>query len=321
MNRARRHLRWAAPASVLVLTWAAATWLVRDDGRGPQAPVPAFTDWQFNPFARGEPLAAVQHNADTARTAEAAHAKVQQVLEQGSLRGTEPDGDWGRWVGGQLQPSRSLRQRFDYLLTLLGEASPGEMRHWIEQEVGAQLNAAAARQVLALWDRYLALQQQPFRQQADPADPASWQAALAERVNARQHHLGRDWAQAFYANEEQAFAQFTQEQAARRNGAAVADGASVLVAAPNASPQQAEQLHARRVQQLGADAAERLRAEDAAWADWERRLAAARAQVQSIAAAPELSAPQRQQAQSAYLTQTFSGSELMRARALLAVDP
>jgi hypothetical protein len=42
--------------------------------------------------------------------------------------------------------------------------------------------------------------------------------------------------------------------------------------------------------------------------------------LQEIAAAPELSALQRAQAQAAYLAQNFAGAELVRVRALLGVD-
>ncbi|MBX3623305.1 MAG: hypothetical protein KF891_25325 [Rhizobacter sp.] len=318
MNAKLRTLAWAAPLAAAV-AWAAISWLAPADAPGPGAPAPVYTDWQFNPYAKGAPLPAVQHNADAARAAEAAHERVQQVIAHGSLRDTDADGDWGRWAGGQLQPSFSLRQRFDYLLTTLGEATPADLRQWVDEEVTAQKGAAAARQVLAVWDRYIALQQHAFRLQANPADPASWQPALAERVSVRQQILGRDWAQAFYAEEEKALlahAEAMSSPAGRDDKTPPEGDVMALLTAP-ADAALAEQVQARRVQQLGPEAAERLRAEDAAWADWERRLQAARLRLQAIVVAPELSAPQRRQAQDDALAQAFSGQELVRARALL----
>lgn len=314
----RRSVWWAAPVA-LGLAWAATAWLTREEGRGPQAPAPVYTDWSFSPYARGEPLAGMQHNADAQRSADQARARVQQVLAQGSLRGSELDGDWGSWVDGRLVPSFSLRQRFDYLLTALGETTPADLRHWIEEEVTTQMNAGAARQVLAVWDRYIALQQQSFRHVANPADPATWQPALAERVSARQTALGRDWAEAFYGDEEKAFATHTAQVASQRAaGTTVADsGTPAWLLGPSGSAAHTEALHAARVQQVGADGAERLRAEDEAWAAWEQRLGAARERLQALAAAPELSAPQRAQAQEDELARRFAGSELVRARALL----
>ena len=308
---ARHRWLYGAVPLALALVWATHGWLTSEDGQRPQAAAPVFTDWSFSPYAKGEPLPAVQHNADAARAADSARAHVQTVLERGSLRESELDGDWGRWVEGQLQPSQTLRQRFDYLLTSLGEADPAQLRHWIEQEVTAQKSAAAARQVLAVWDRYIALQQHRFRHAPNVADPGTWAVALAERSQVRQQLLGRDWAQAFYADEEAALTQYIEQRKQQR---VEPDPSVLLIATPGTAP---DQLHSQRVQQLGAEAAERLRAEDQAWADWERRLAAAQQALNTLATAPNLSAPQRQQAQDAHLAQHFSGSELQRARALL----
>lgn len=304
----RRALLLVAPA----LLGAAALWLLLPADRAPpRAAAPVFTDWNFNPFAEGQPLAGVQHNADAARAADEARVRVLKVWESGSLRGSDLDGDWGTWVDGQLQPSASLRRRFDYLLTALGEVQPSDLRHWIEQELSAQMSAGAARQVLAVWDRYITLQQHGFNQQANPNDAATWQPALAERSATRRQVLGADWAEAFYGDEERAFVTFTAELTAQRAAGTPQAEVDLLTGPPS------EALQAQRVQQFGAEAAERLRAEDMAWAEWERRLQGARQQMQTLAAAPELSALQRSQAQETYLTQNFSGHELVRARALL----
>jgi len=176
------------------------------------------------------------------------------------------------------------------------------------------MSAGAARQVLAVWDRYITLQQRGFSQQANPNNAATWQPALAERSAARRQILGADWAQAFYGDEERAFVAFTEQLTAQRAAGTQAAAVDLLTGPPS------EQLQAQRVQQLGAEAAERLRAEDVAWAEWERRLQSARQQLQALAAAPELSALQRSQAQETHLAQSFSGQELVRARALLLTD-
>ncbi len=308
----RRALLLVAPA----LLGAAALWLLLPADRAPpRAAAPVFTDWSFNPFAEGQPLDGVQHNADAARAADEARVRVLKVWESGSLRGSDLDGDWGTWVDNQLQPSTSLRRRFDYLLTALGEVQPTDLRHWIEQEVSAQMNDGAARQVLAVWDRYIQLQQQRFNHQANPNDASTWQPALAERTAARRQILGADWAEAFYGDEERAFVAFTAELTAQRAAGILPAETNLLTGPPG------EQLQAQRVQQFGADAAERLRAEDTAWAEWERRLQNARQQLQTFAAAPELSALQRSQAQETYLAHNFSGHELVRARALLMPTP
>ncbi len=302
----------------LALLWAAWSWL-QNDRVPPPAAAPVFTDWSFSPFAEGNPLDAVQHNAEAVREAAAARARVAKVLEHGSLRGSELDGDWGQWVDGQLQPSLSLRRRFGYMLTALGEVQAADLAHWIDQEVSAERNAPAARQVLAVWGRYIRLQQTSFTTQVNPVDAATWQAALAERTAARQQILGVDWAKAFYADEERTFVAFSEKPAAQR--ASGADEQTLAIALLRPAAEQNEQRHAQRVAQFGAEAAERLQQEDASWADWEQRLQAARERMQAIAAAPELSALQRRQAQDAALAEAFSGNELVRARSLLGAAP
>jgi lipase chaperone LimK len=321
-RRLSRRMLLLAAIALLVVAWS----LLKQERATPPARTPVFTDWNFNPFADGAPSEAIQHNADEALALDAARARVMKVWESGSLRGSDLDGDWGQWVADasgtqQLQPSFSLRRRFDYLLTALGEVTAPDLRQWMAQEIGTELGSAAAQQVLAVWDRYVALQQTSFKSQVNPNDAATWQPSLAERAAVRRQILGEEWAKAFYADEERDFVAFSGQLATQRAAGTAVPGdaqmALLMPAAPTADP---TQLQAQRVQQLGVEGAERLRDEEAQWADWERRLAAARMRLQEIAAAPELSALQRAQAQAAYLAQNFAGAELVRVRALLGVD-
>jgi lipase chaperone LimK len=313
-RRLSRRVLLLAAIALLVAAWS----LLKPERASPPAQAPVFTDWNFNPFAEGAPSEAMQHNADAALALDAARERVMKVWESGSLRGSDLDGDAAG--NKQLQPSLSLRRRFDYLLTALGEVTPPDLRQWMEQEVGIELGSGAARQVLAVWDRYVTLQQTSFKTQVNPNDAATWQSSLGERASVRRQILGEDWAKAFYADEEHAFVAFTEQLSAQRAGGAAAPvDAKMALLMPVSSAVDSEQLLAQRVQQLGAEGAERLRLEEAQWADWERRLAAARLRLREMAAAPELSALQREQAQAAYLAENFSGSELVRVRALLGV--
>ena len=274
---------------------------------------PRFTEWRDNPFAAGVPTDAAAYNEASSREAEAAAARVARLWVDGSLRGTDLDGDWGTWAGDRLQPGLSLRRRFDYLLTGVGEVEPTELRHWIEQQLTLERGIDAARQVLDVWDRYLSLQQRRFESAWKPDDPSSWAGVMAERSKVRRDLLGAPWAQAFYADEERDFAAL----AARRSApSADAAPASPTLLTPDAARQTPE-LQAARAAQFGAEGAERLRAEDAAWARWEQQIADARAALQAIARRPELSEPQREQARLDELARRFSGPELQRAHAIL----
>ena len=300
-------------AGVCLVIGLVAWRLTPSSTHAPRPPEPRFTEWRDNPFAAGVPTDAAAYNEASSRQAEAAAARVATLWVDGSLRGTDLDGDWGSWVGDKLQPALSLRRRFDYLLTGTGEVEPTELRHWIEQQLTLERGIDAARQVLAVWDRYLSLQQRRFETAWKPDDPASWTGVMAERSKLRRDLLGAPWAQAFYADEERDFAALAARRSVPPTEAAAA---SPSLLAPDAARQTPE-LQAARTAQFGAEGAERLRAEDAAWARWEQQIADARAALQAIAQRPELSAPQREQATQDELARRFSGPELQRAHAIL----
>ena len=215
------------------------------------------------------------------------------MAQHSSLRGTQLDGAWDIDARGQLDPTLALRRRFDQLLTLRGEADVAELGAYIAHEVREQAGNIAAQQVVALWQKYLTLQQHSFTTHADARDRQTWAAALAERQQARRRILGPEVAAAFYADDE------AQLQALMQGR---------TEATPNTGIDR---------KSLSADALERLRQEEAAWADWERRLAEARRDIAALQAAPELSDLQRRQSIARLLAQRFDASEAMRVRALL----
>lgn len=324
--------------AVLVwLAWPAlTTWL--QGGAAHTVPPAAVSsaNWPASPFAAGPPSLPAAQQAAAAAEAEQAVLRVQAALSQGSLQGTVVDGSWGVFRGGQLQPSFTLRQRFDYLLTLRGEVSSGELRHWLAQQARLDIASSASvpeiaaehlRQVLVLWDNYHALLAHPSAVTATPdlSDAQSLARTLAARQVQRQQLLGPQWATAFYAEEDAALQDFAQRRqlANAQPGAAQAvrpspqTSALLVPGAAALTPAQQQDLQAQRSAAFGAEATQRLAEEDALRLDWEQRLGAARNQVQALQHAPELSAPQRLAAQESVLAQRFGGSELLRARALL----
>ena len=227
-------------------------------------------------------------------------ATTAEADNTGSLANTQLDGDWSMGPNGLPQPSLALRRRFDYFLLLQGEQDLGVVAARIRQQVQAAHGAAAAQQVMALWDSYLRLQQHAWTTQANPQRPETWSPALAERTAVRRQLLGSAWAEAFYGDEESILRQM------------VAQANSGL------APAQTAQL-ASPVQQTAAlpDAAERLAAHQAQQQQWEQRLGTARQHIAQLRSAPELSGPQRSEDISTYINQQFGGNELLRAKALL----
>lgn len=238
---------------------------------------------------------------------------LQALFTDGSLRGAALDGGWGTWNGQQLTPSRDLRRRFDQLLTTLGEASADELRPLVGWLAERDLGPSGALAVLAVWDRYLQLQQHAYREVMDLHNPARWPQVLHERQQARRNRLGPGWAEAFYSEEERAFSQRLQATPGPANPPAP----DWVNPAPAGIP--APDWQRQRVTALGAEAAERLQAEEQRQAEWAARLEAARAALDGIARAPELSATQRQAAAAQWLNQHFEGNERLRASVLLGL--
>jgi lipase chaperone LimK len=220
-------------------------------------------------------LAAGGHGAEATANAPAANA----AQPPNSLANTQLDGDWSIGQSGQPQPSIALRRRFDYFLLLLGEVDISALTAQIRQQVQAAHGAAAAQKIMGVWDSYLRLQQHAWTTQVNMQRPETWAPALAERSAIRRQLLGTAWAEAFYADEENALRQ-------------------MIAQANSGLPITQEQPAAQ-------------------WQQWEQRLAAARSHIEQLRSAPELSESQRSEAISAYVSQQFSGSELLRAKALL----
>ncbi|MEY4911929.1 MAG: hypothetical protein RL761_1592 [Pseudomonadota bacterium] len=218
-------------------------------------------------------------------------------LQTSSLADTQADGSWSMGANGQAQPSTALRRRFDYLLLLQGERTLAMITADIQRQVLAAHGALAAQQIVALWHSYLQLQQKQWATQVDMLRPNTWASALAERTQVRRELLGVAWADAFYREEEDAL----RQQIAKSNGQTVA-----------AAPSQEANLPA-----VLPDAALRQAEVDAEWQQWRQRLEAARVQIAQLQQAPELSATQRTEAVAAYINSQFSGTELLRAKALL----
>lgn len=212
-----------------------------------------------------------------------------------SLQGTEADGAWRADARGRLVLERGVRRRFDYWLSTLGEWQPEQIERQVLDQARRELPPTAAQELAQLWTRYLALQRHPWQRLVQPTDPSTWRPALEERQAVRRQRLGREAADVFYAEEEQAL---------WRDILALEAGRPVEAPAAPELP-----LHPQ--------AEQRLAEVQAQWAAWERRLDEARAEVARLRGAVQLSEPQREQALAQWLAARFSTSEQMRVRALL----
>ena len=286
-----------AQAAIIFVAFVASAGLVYFAFLQPAAPAQALGPTQGLQLPRAPSLLAVGGHGADAPTNFAARDAAQPTAPN-SLANTQPDGDWGISPNGQPQPSMALRRRFDYFLLLQGEQDLGAVAAHIRQQVQAAHGAAAAQQTMAVWDSYLRLQQHRWATQVDMQRRETWAPALAERILVRRQLLGAAWANAFYGDEEDALQQM------------IAQANSGLPIAPTAQFANPSPLP---------DAAQRTAAHQAQWQAWEQRVSAARSHTQQLRSAPELSDPQRSEAINAYINQQFSGSELLRAKALLGL--
>lgn len=293
----KRRLWLAAGLAVLSLgAWLA--WNAQTEPVIAQASPAAKPGWGAggNPFEKGS--ASEQTPLLLPQATPLASSAEALGIDSSSLTGTQADGDWSVDAQGRLVPHRSLRRRFDYYLSLIGERDLAAISVHVQAQTRAQLGAPASAAVMDIWSRYTALQQHAWKTRVDPQQPASWAQALQERRWVRRERLGPAWAQAFYGEEERALEQTIAQV---NSGLPAAAQESALNTAPTPLP----------------DAPQRLSQADAEWAGWERRLSSAREQISALQSAPQLSPLQREQAVDRLLNEQFDERERMRVRALL----
>jgi lipase chaperone LimK len=148
------------------------------------------------------PRARAEHTAPIASVPSRRVPRVDYVLATSSLRGSAVDGGVV-FDGARVVPDRELRRLFDWWLSLDGELSPAAIRGTFAQWLVGRHDAAAAQRVLDLFDRYV-----HYRAAAAGVDG---KLALDQRL-ARLHELrvawlGRELADAFFADEEREAAQ------------------------------------------------------------------------------------------------------------------
>ncbi len=288
--------RWVAAVVGGALVLAAWLWSRLDDPDPSR--VQALAHPAAQPQAPAHPVLASLSAAAPSASAPRSPEDFEHWLEEkSSLRGVSLDGAWDIDSEGRLKPTMALRRRFDQLLSLVGEATLDEITAYVDHDVTALAGPAAAQQVLDVWRHYVELQKQAFNVQVDMRDRSTWAPAQAERQQARRRVLGDVVARAFYAQED-----------------------AMLQAVLASPPSVVGGFQSIDKSSLPADAAERLRQEEVAWADWERRLGEARREQSSLQSHEEMSQTQRDEALSRYIAQRFKADEVVRIRALLQVQ-
>jgi lipase chaperone LimK len=230
------------------------------------------------------------------------------------LSQTQVAGDWAVDANGVLRPDLALRKRFEHYMLALGQVTPAEIRLLIEDEARKAHGEKTAAEIMDVYDKYMAVRSQQPRHRLVLNERDTWEPAFQEQKAIRRQLMGVPWAEAFFKAEEDEFVRFS----AQADGKSGPDKADLNMPVPQMGPgKDAQAVHAERAALYGEAAAQRLAQADAEWADWERRLAAAKAQWQHLQSSAELSEVQRQQGLDQYIESHFPPDERMRVRGLI----
>ncbi len=235
-----------------------------------------------------------------------------RLFRAGSLAGTEPAGEWCA-SDGKLKPCVGLRSRFEYYILGLGEVTIQDLRVLVKDEATRALGADLADQIMAVWDKYWQLRNHTYRNTFVQNDRSTWMPVFEEQRTVRRQILGMAWAEAFFTDDENHFREY-HAQLESGQPPPPDPGEAVPQLAPGKDP---AAVRAERVARYGEAAAARLDKADEEWADWQRRLAAARTEWDRLRAAGHLSETQRRQEMDSYIKANFKSDEFLRVEALL----
>lgn len=268
-----------------------------------------------------------------------------------SLVGTEVDGSVQADAAGHVKLDRSLRNLFDYFLSLVGEEPLARVRDRIVAYLRAHLPATAAAEGVTLLDRYLAYEAARGQQGQGDARNGSPDVSLstlsqrmAQAKALRQGYFSAAERQAFFGDEE-AFDQYTLNKlAVMQDGSLSAvdkaqrlhqlteglpaelrtsltavdsyEDLSALTADWKARGGTPEALHEARVQLVGPEATGRLESLDQQRAQWAQRVQSYQGQKARLMADASLSPLQREQGLQQLQTSLFNEQERLRLSAI-----
>jgi lipase chaperone LimK len=236
-----------------------------------------------------------------------------RLFKQGSLANTEAAGEWCVTAENLLKPCHGLRSRFEYYILGIGEVTISDIRALVEDEARRAHGDKLAGEIMAIFDKYWQIRIYDWKQHFVQTDRSTWLPVFDEQRSVRRQILGQAWADAFFADDEQHFQEY-YAQLESGQPPPPDPGEPVPQMEPGKDP---AAVRAERVSRYGVEAADRLAKVDAQWAEWDRRLAAARSEWERIQALPGLSDTQKQDEMQRYVETNFQDKDRLRIRALL----
>ena len=264
-----------------------------------------------------------------------------------SLRGTNEDGALRVGPDGSLLLGPEILRLFDYYFTTEGEENDETIRARILAAIRERVDGPAAIQAAALLDQYLAYRKDKGGLVLPKDEEADSKARLEALKKLRRKHFGDEAAEALFGEEEregevaaeasrirqdESLTAEEREQKIAALEASLPDGARAAreaattplraraeVEAMRAEGATDEDVYAKRVESLGAEAADRLAALDKERAAWKARVEAFRKERDALAAKTADDAA-FQAAEQALLDRSFTPLEQRRVRATLAMS-
>jgi len=301
--------KWAAGCAAAALIAASVYWSTQQ-GPGKGVVASGGNGWDIvKPGGNAPEGAAAASAAGALLSAEQVRTRL---FRDGSLAGTEAAGDWCV-TEGKLKPCLGLRQRFEYYILGIGEVTIDDLKVLVTDDATRAHGPELATQIVSIWNKYWQLRNHTYRNQFVQNDRSTWMPLFEEQRLVRRQVLGADWAEAFYAADDKHFREY-YAQLESGQPPPPDPGEAVPQMGPGKDP---AAVRAERVARYGEAAAARLDKADEEWADWQRRLAAARVEWDRLKAAGNLSDAQRRQEMNTYIKANFKPDEYLRVEALL----
>lgn len=272
-----------------------------------------------------------------------------QMRDKISLKGTQIDGAYPVAGDGHLLLHVSIKERFEYFLSILGEFTLDDVLTMVREDINQELTEPARSEALALFEDYIAYKRSLVELEKQLGSAASFEQydmsnmrlRLDQLRNKRREYLSGDAVDAFFgfdetyddfmlgklevinnpqltAEEKTAQISMLENQlpAELQSMRAETERISQIFAQTDKMKQQgasAEQVFAKNAQEFGPQAAERIAALEVQRGQWQQRIAAYLAAKQALESSDK-SESQKQQALSV-LKASFSEQEQLRLTA------
>jgi len=119
-----------------------------------------------------------------------------------SYQGTQPDGAITLDENGNVMIDKDLKRLFDYYLSAIGELPLDQMRKYLQQFAGEELNAIQLKQLLDYFDKYHNYLTKADLFSQSTMDNKSMQEKMQLLSEFRADSLGSEMAKAFFADEQ-----------------------------------------------------------------------------------------------------------------------